>query len=161
MTREQVNEMLKGHHAQVGRCAHLETEIKLLVHDIGRLCAQFQGENPEEAGRTNRSAALAFFMDRERYEGSAEALEIKRMEARLQLLQSELEQRRLKVEFVEAWLKGLTEQERYVVERHIIDHEFWRDVVRRLNDIRPDAVNREKLKRIQTQALSKIYLMAQ
>ncbi len=63
--------------------------------------------------------------------------------------------------FVEAWLKGLTEKERWIVEVQIIDRMTWNNVIAQHQSKYGTQMSKDTLKRLKNRALAKIYQMAE
>ena len=173
MDREQINDMLRAYRGRVGRCAHIETEIRrlerriaeereryaqeLAAPPVSRLDGMPRGGAPFDS-RTERVAlALA---DGSAFDAEAFQAAVRRLEAEIDRLRAERAEQQLGVAYVESWLSGLPERERWVIERHVIDGEIWHDIITEFNARFDDAVSRDRLKRIQQRALEKIYAMA-
>ena len=86
--------------------------------------------------------------------------ELKDIEIKIAALKAEHEQRSTTVMYVQSWLSGLAERERWVVEAQVIDGVFWRDVASRYRQHFEEDCSKDTLKRYRDRALEKIYEMA-
>ena len=172
MTQEQVNTLLREYRALVGRCGHIDAEIQRLRRAICAARAQFaadlaapsvsrlDGMPPGgQPGSPTERAGLEL-ADGRAFENSDAGLEVRHMEAEIARLEAEREERQLRVRYVESWLNGLPDRERWVIERHLIDGEIWHDIIQQFNARFSDDISRDRLKRLQTRALERIYAMA-
>lgn len=167
MRPEQVDEMLKEYRTAKGRTAHLDVEIARLQGELQRTveadryeAADITGQhystmphgsdigNPTEQ-KGMRLASLP---------ASPEAKNIKQRIHELGLTQ---ERHRIVVMFVEAWLQGLTEKERWIIEKQTIDCMSWREVTHRFSSEFGYPAKPDTLKRIKRTAMEKIYAMAE
>ena len=172
MTHEQVNAALKEYRATIGHCGHLEAEIRRLRRAIRSVREGFARDladppvsrldgAPRATTPSNPTERIALTLA----EGSAFArsdagAQVKRIEAQIAALASELESGRLQVQYVDSWLSGLPERERWVIERHVIEGEIWHDVIASFNARFGDDISRDRLKRLQQRALERIYAIA-
>ena len=172
MTQEQVLKMLREYHVNAGRCEYIEAEIRRLRQAAERLEPAFERDvtalpacRPDGMPRggapgrpTERiAAALA---DGEAFRQSEYGREARRIAEQIEALKRELEEKRLIVQYVDSWLKALTERERCVIERHLIEHEIWYDIAGTFKSRFSDEITTGRLKRLQQQALRKIYAIA-
>ena len=172
MTLEQVNGLLGDYRQLAGRCGHIEAEISRLKQEIAREKAEFEMDAaappvarltglPGGTGIAKPTERVALMLaDGEAYRNSDACRRARQKEARIAALETELEEKRLWVRYVNAWLNGLADRERWVVEHHVIDGEIWHDIIQQFNRRYDDDVSRDRLKRIQQRALQKIYDMA-
>ena len=83
------------------------------------------------------------------------------MQAELKETRQEHEQRYFTVLFVSAWLNGLPERERWIVEHQVIDGEYWKEVVCKFKTAFQEETSKDSLKRLKQRAMEKIYQMAE
>ena len=172
MTQEQVNAMLREYRGLIGRCGHIDAEILRLERAIQAVKAQFERDlaappvsrldglpRGTALSDPTQRAALALAEGRA-FEDSEAGAEARRLGARIEALCAERGERRLRAQFVESWLSGLPDRERWVIERHIIDGEIWHDIIAQFNRRYDDDISLDRIKRIQKRALSRIYDMA-
>lgn len=166
MTRDKVDELLKAYRMDVGRCGHLRAEIGQLEKDIKRAAAAI-GEDltsikspqitdmPHGTGVGNPTERMGMMLA-----SGWVSSDVKELERELADKRQEYEQRYFTVVFVSAWLEGLSERERWIIEHQVIDGEFWREVIAKFGR-EFEEVSKDTLKRLRQRALEKIYLMAE
>lgn len=166
MTTERVIEMLKSYRFEVGRCGHIQAEIKVLQRQYSEL------ENDITVAMVSPGAQKISDMPRGTTVGNPternamrllEGLrdpELKEIELKISALESEYNHRHATVEYVMSWLSGLTERERWVVEAQVIDGVFWKDVCSRYRQHFEEDCSKDTLKRYRDRALFKIFEMA-
>lgn len=172
MTHEQVDAMLRDFRLLIGRCGHIDAEIGRLRRAIAQERERFVRDaaappvssltgmpRGTSIGRPTERIAL-MLADGEAFEASEERAAIRRFEAQIEALRMERAEKQLRVQYVNSWLNGLAERERWVIERHIIDREIWHDIIIQFNARYTDDVSKDRLKRLQRRALDKIYDMA-
>lgn len=167
MTREKIDEMLKNYRFEVGRCGHLETEISQLQsaiqHSMAILAEEISAVKPQQLSDMPHGTAIG-----NPTENMAVMLAsgwvpdyVKEMQNNLAELKAEYNSRYLSVLFVSSWLKGLSERERWIVERQIIDGEYWKDIIVKYKAAFAEDTSKDSLKRLKRRALDKIYLIAE
>ena len=172
MTCAQVDSALREYRQLIGRCGHIDAEIARLELGIRREKAAYERALAAPSvsrltgmprgggtGSPTERAALTLAEGRAFWESEAGGRAL-RMQAQIDALRAEREERQLRARFVESWLSGLPERERWVIERHIIEGEIWHDIAPQFNARFMDDVSHDRLKRIQKKALEKIYAMA-
>lgn len=166
MTTDRVMAMLKAYRFEVGRCGHLQAEIA----ELKRRYAQLEKDlidamvSPGAQQISDMPRGTTVGNPTERYamrlaEGLKDA-DLQAMDIRIAALEAEFEQRNLTVMYVESWLNGLAERERWVVEAQVIDGVFWKDVCSRYRQRFEEDCSKDTLKRYRDRALGKIYEMA-
>lgn len=167
MLPSKVDSMLKEYRLFVGRCGHLETEIASLEKQIQRERSQIAGDlasispapmngMPHGSGITNPTEKSGLMLA-----SGYTPPHIIEMEQALSKLRQEYNEKYSTVLFVEAWLKGLTEKERWLVEQQVIDAVFWKEIVVRFRTAFGEDCSKDSLKRLKQRALGKIYKMAE
>lgn len=166
MTAERVNEMLHNYREYLGRCKHLEIEIaqaeKALKSSIATAredAAAPGGQNldgmPHGTTVGNPTERIALMFADGRYPKYIEDIA-----ADLKELKEEYRQKSPTVVFVEAWLLGLTERERWIIEQQVIDGVTWRELASQHEKLFGEQRTKEGLKKLRARALEKIYRMA-
>lgn len=166
MTTERVMEMLKAYRFELGRCGHLQTEINAMQrqynqieHDLTvAMCspgAQQLSDMPRGTAVGNPTERHAMRL----LEGLHDQ-ELQEVEVKIAALEDEYNTRQLTVMYVQSWLAGLTERERWVVEAQVIDGVFWKDVCSRYRQHFEEDCSKDTLKRYRDKALFKIFEMA-
>lgn len=167
MTPEKVDEMLKSYRFEVGRCGHLEIEIRQTEEAIKRVEREVAEEaaslqSPQLTGMPHGSAVSS---PTERIgillASGWKPDYLKKMECDLEKLKVEYSHRYITVMFVSSWLKGLTERERWIIEHQVIDGEFWKAVMSGYRATYSEDSSKDTLKRLKRRALEKIYRMAE
>lgn len=167
MTQEQVTEILKGYKYAVGRCGHLSTELDLLARQIKAAkdgkAADLAAVRPQQI--TDMPHGTQVGNPTEKFglmlASGWEPEHIKEMQARYAQLTAELHNCELLVNFVESWLEGLTERERWIVEQQVIEGRFWKDVQTDYRRQFEELCSKDTLKRLRARAMEKIYKMAE
>lgn len=167
MTIERVEEMLKTYRFEVGRCGHLENDIAKTKREIE--CARANAAS-ELAGpraqvitdmprgtKVGNPTETIGMMLASGYTGE----EARELEAKLAELQAEYDERRKTVDYVESWLAGLPERERWMVEMQIIDGVIWREILTKYPERFGEYRSKDTLKRIRDRALDMIVDMAE
>lgn len=167
MTIERVDEMLKSYRAEVGRCGHLLMEIDILkteierekatlAYDLAGLGAQVITDMPRGTNVGNPTEKIGIMLA----DGWLTD-DIREKEARLGELQAEYDERHKTVVFVESWLNGLPERERWMIEMQVIDGVIWRELIALYPEKFGEYRSKDTLKRIRDKALDMIYDMAE
>lgn len=166
MTTERVNEMLHCYREYLGRCKHLEAEIaqaeKALASSIATAredAAAPGGQNldgmPRGTAVSSPTERIAMMFAEGRFPKYIEDIVTD-----LEKLKAEYQQKSPTVVFVDAWLLGLTEHERWIVERQVIDGVTWRELSSQHEKLFGEQRTKEGLKKLRARALEKIYRMA-
>ena len=167
MTAERIEEMLKTYRAEVGRCGHLQMEMELLRKEIeadkaflaDNLAgpgAQFISDMPRGTAIGNPTEKLGIMLA-----SGYISDEIREKEARLGELQLEYNERHKTVVYVESWLAGLPERERWMIETQVIDGVIWREILTQYPEKFGEYRSKDTLKRIRDRALDMIYDMSE
>lgn len=85
---------------------------------------------------------------------------LKEMEKQIEEYEKELKEKSTTVFFVEAWLAGLTEKERWIIQSQVIDGLYWREIIMEYHRKYGEEYSREGLKKIRDGAMNKIHQMA-
>jgi len=166
MTRERVMSMLKGYRFEVGRCGHITAEIaelerqyKQLEYDLTTAMvaprAQQITDMPHGTEVGNPTERYAMRLVEGLKDADLDALRVK-----LAALESEYNERNVTIMYVESWLSGLPERERWVIEAQVIDGVFWKDVCCRYRQRYGEDCSKDTLKRCRDRALERVYEMA-
>lgn len=167
MTLDRVDEYLKTYRHEVGRCGHLRQEIEALKADIWRakenLVSDLVGPGAQEITDMPRGTTVG--NPTERYgvmlaDGWVTE-EIQEMQNKLGELEAELETRQKTVDYVESWLAGLPERERWMIEMQVIDGIIWREILTMYPEKFGEYRSKDTLKRIRDKALDMICDMAE
>lgn len=166
MAPEKVDQFLKDHKMTVGRHKYLVSMIeelksqaedwkKNLAEDIVSLGGQVIDGMPHGTTVGNPTERFGIML------ASGFTPEgLKELEQEIRKLEKEAHDKEVSIRIVEAWLDGLTEKERWIVEKQVIDGMYWREVVSEYHRQYGEEYSKEGLKRIRDGAVSKIYRMA-
>lgn len=134
MTEKRVRELINTHMQTVGRVGHLAAEIERLEREYSRTRADLIDAQagphaqvitgmPHGGGISNPTEQLGISVA-DGYE-SEDLKRIRRVIGKtLQMYEDALSNRA----YVQAWLDGLSDRERFVVEHKRIQHEYWHEV---------------------------------
>ena len=166
MLPESVFQKLKSYREYSGRCAYLEIHIRELKREIDRdenrlymdqviLTANLDGMphgsnvgNPtERAGITLADGYEPDYLVKKKRELAEE--------------EQELAEKSLTVIFVNAWLKGLTERERWIIENQVIDGVSWRELASEYFVKFGETRTKRSLQMLRDRTMDKIYTMAE
>ena len=167
MTVERIEEMLKTYRAEVGRCGHLQMEMELLrkeieadkaflADDLAGPGAQVISDMPRGTAVGNPTEKLGIMLA-----SGYISDEIRAKEAKLGELQAEYNERHKTVVYVESWLAGLPERERWMIETQVIDGVIWREILTQYPEKFGEYRSKDTLKRIRDRALDMIYDMSE
>ena len=174
MDRGQVDALLKGYQENKGRCSYLRTMVRALERQI---------DEAEKEARDDILFGSHFAMAEKPSTGELVVLpkgnmtgdptgnaairladgaskETRALKIQLSDTLRELSIASEKVQCVEAWLEGLGERERWIIEEHTIKEHFWSTVMDGYADRYGAEFSKEALKRIKANAMEKIYRMA-
>ena len=166
MVPEKVDQLLKDHKMTVGRHKYLVSMIdelkcqaeewsKNIAEDIVTLGNQSIDGMPHGTTVGNPTERFGIMLA----SGFTPA-GLKELEHEIRQLEKEAHEKAVSIKIVEAWLDGLTEKERWIVEKQLIDGMYWREVVSEYHRRYGEEYSKEGLKRIRDSAVSKIHKMA-
>ena len=166
MTKTEVLEMLEGYRCAVGRCGHLEVEIKETIkyiqdamnnraEDAAAPHAQQISGMPRGSGVGNPTEQIGIMLA-SKYVPDY----IRNMEDHPKELQAEHDEQARTVSYVEKWLAGLTEKEHWIVSHKIIDGDPWAVCLRDYEKQHGEAISKDTLRRMRRRALNAIYRSA-
>ena len=167
MAPEMVDELLKSYRHEVGRCKHLEAEMSMLIKDIERERSAAAGYlvGPGAQQITDMPRGTTVGNPTEKYgmmlADGWSTDEVAEMEGKLAALRAEYDERHKTVVYVESWLGGLPERERWIVERQVVDSVIWRELVTQYTQRFGEYRSKDTLKRLRDRALEMIYDMAE
>ena len=166
MLPEKADQMLRDYKVFLGRCKYLTTLIPELkaeaaawkehaADDLIGGGAQNLDGMPHGTTVGNPTERLGIMLaDGYTPDG------LKELEQQIADYEMELRDKLVTVHFVEAWLDGLTEKERWIVHRQVIEGAYWREIVVEYHRKYNEEYTREGLKRIRDGAIAKIHQMA-
>lgn len=162
MTRDEVTKTLANYRNQKSRYEHLkvrEEELSRAISSAFRAYFEHLGDVSSSwpdglahGTKTTSGVESAAIM---RAEGK-EPPEIAEMREELEALQAEKSECEAQVRYVQAWLEALTERERWVIERQMIDGETWHRIADMHAEKYGFPLTRDALRRIKHTAMIKI-----
>ncbi|MBQ9211103.1 MAG: hypothetical protein IJ153_11020 [Clostridia bacterium] len=167
MTHEQVDAMLAEYRESVGRCGYLEKRIPELAAEIeqekARLIQEAAQESPSMEPGMPHGSGVGNPVEKIvlRYADGFLPDEIRGMDKELRELRDEYARRQRVIQYVDAWLQGLNEREKWIIIHKVVDVEYsWREVICMYRLQYGEEYSRDALKRIKERALEKIYKFA-
>jgi hypothetical protein len=134
MQRDRIVEMLNNYREHAARCEYLEAQIPELERLAKNLRAHIVDDEisitqvisdmprgtaiSDPTGRLGMLLASGYIPD-----------DIKKLEQEIQEKKDELKHKSITVVFVNAWLKGLTDRERFIVQKKAIDGAYWSELI--------------------------------
>lgn len=167
MTREQVDQMMAKYRESKGRIGHLDVyiqttrpEVELwkrnLIHDAALSTPSREEGMPHGSGvgKPVESIVIAHvdgFMPEE----------LRTLIRLLDAAEREVRELRLIVNFVDGWMSGLSDRERWIINHKVIDTDYsWRELMMMYRMQFGEEHSRDALKRIKDRAMDKIYRYA-
>lgn len=166
MLPEQVDEMLKGYRAAKGRSAHIDVEIDRLRDKLNRTVEEDRRELADITGQRYSSMPHGSECGNPTEEkgirllGMKTSPEAQRIIQEIEELEKLRQRQRITVLFVEAWMKGLTDKEQWLIEKQTIDGVSWKEVSWHYTSAFGHNATTDSLKRMRRAAMEKIYAMA-
>ncbi len=165
MRKESVDLMLGNYRKYAARCEFLEQEIQVLE----RIAAGLRQTMIADA--LSGSQNLSGMPHGTAVGNPVERIAIKfadgyvpdyivDIEKEIQRKKEELRRKTPTVVFVTAWLKGLSEKERFVIENKTLGGAFWREMIDAYHQRFGEVYSKQGLKKIRDRALEKIYQIA-
>lgn len=127
-----------------------------LIEDSVQITPVLSGMPGGQEGMSDPTGLLA-----QRLAGGYKSEHIKQAEDELKLMEDEFSQKMITVSFVNAWMRGLNNKERFVMEQKTIGGLSWRQLVFAFNREFGDLYSQEGLKSLRRSAMEKVYRMAQ
>ena len=166
MTKEKVDLLLSNHRENVGRCLHLQAEIAELQSSIAdaerNLATDLAWAHSYELSDMPHGTAVSQPTEKIGLQLASgwKPDYIVTMQQRLAECEREQQEREINRMFVDGWLKGLPDRERWLIENQVIDKVFWRDILIRYRQRFETDLSKDTLQRVKARALEQIYAMA-
>ena len=165
MNTDQVDAMLRSYKAYKARKGHLQNEVAFAERRLAYLkqnamyeealgAQQYDGM-PHGSGISNPVENLII-----KYDEGYTPKYIKDMHRDIEPLRRELFEIDLVISFVDSWMLALTEREAFIVQQHIIEGRFWKDVLDEY-EAKWGLFSKEGLRKMKKKALCKIYEAAE
>ena len=168
MTRPQVDDYLAQYRECVGRVGYLLLRLPVmrselqkikdnLVADAALETPQHEEGMPHGSGVGNPVEKIVL-----KFADGFLPEDVMVAEKELQSAEQEFEYRQRVVLCVDAWLKGLSEREAWIINHKVIDSDYsWREVIVMYRLQYGEEYSRDALKRIKDRAMEKIYRFAE
>ena len=165
MKPDQVDAMLHSYKACQARKGHLQNEVAIAERRLEyqrqnamyneALGAQQYDGMPHGSGVNSPVENLII-----KYDDGYTPKYIKELARDLQQVHRELFEVRMVIDFVDSWLLSLTERELFVIQQHVIEGRFWKDVLDEY-EVKWGVFSKEGLRKMKKKALNKIYKAAE
>lgn len=166
MLPEKADQMLRDYKVFLGRCKYLSALIREmkadaaawrenLADELSGVGAQNLDGMPHGTSVGNPTERLGIMLaDGYVVDG------LRDLEKQIAEYERELKDKSITLHFVEAWLDGLTEKERWIVQMQVIEGAYWREIIMEYHRRYGEEYSREGLKKIRDAAVRKIHQMA-
>ena len=163
MTPKEVDKLLKEYRTHLGRCKHLEVLIPVLEAEIERMKKNLVEETvslkgalpdgiPHVTSLSNPTQALGILIA-----SGFQPEHLVARESELKAAREEYSVKLLCINFVNAWLQGLSSRERWVIEKHVIDSLTWNEVIIEYEYTFRESRTKRSLQITKKLAMKKIY----
>lgn len=166
MLPEHAYKMLEEYKINLGRCEYLKAYIEQMRLEIADWRSTLSADLIEGSSQSNDGQPHGTTVGNptERIglmlaSGFAPD-DLRQMEKELTSLQREYGEKFITVSFVESWLRGLTEKERWIIEQQIFEGMTYRELNQRYRQTFGDECSKDKLRGLRKTALDKVYSMA-
>lgn len=166
MLPERAEQMLKDYKPCVGRCGYLRKAIAEAQADIDAwkrsLTADLVNSGgvnmdgmPHGTSVGNPTERMGLMLAT-----GYEPADLKEAEKRLEEMTNELREKEMIVVFVEAWISGLTEREKWLIERLYFEKQTYAEIITAYRTVYGITTNKDGIRRTRKTTLEKIYAMA-
>lgn len=167
MLPEHAEEMLYSYRENIGRCEYLRTmrrqlerEIEvgtaMAAEDLVKSGGQAMDGMPHGTTVGNPTERMGILLA-----SGYEPQYIQEVRKELAECLDELRRKERAIMFVEAWLAGLTEKERWVIEKAYFDRLTYNEINVKYIELYGQCRSNDSLRRIKRRAKAKIYAMAE
>ena len=166
VTHEQVDQMLSQYKNCKGRTGHLELEIARrraeLERRINNLVAEAATETPVREEGMPHGTGVGNPVERIvlKYADGYIPDDLRAEMEELKSAERELHDKQMVIAYVDAWLSGLNDRERWVIEKNAIENYCWREMVDKLRKEFGEIRSKDSVKRLRDRAMEKIYSFA-
>lgn len=167
MLKETVDKMLKEYRFCTGRCSFLENEIgmleKQIEHEMSHRAEYLSEVKVQEISDMPHGTAISKPTERVGIMLASDWMpdEVKEMKQKVNEKKKEADRLYETVIFVQAWLSGLPDRYKWIIEHQVMDGECWHDVILRYKRDFGEELSKDSLKRLRGKALDYIYKMAE
>ena len=167
MTSERVDELLSKYRENTGRCAHLKEAQKELEQQYNAIkathyatmldCgAKWPDGMPHGTFTGNPTEQKAMKIMADNYMSD----EMRAIQAQIAENRKELAEKAVDIAYVDAWLTGLNERDRWIINQQVIDKVPWRDIAILYQQKYFEARTKRSLQTIRDMAMEKVYQIA-
>ena len=166
MKPERAEEMLKEYKGCVGRCGYLKKAIAEAEEDIGAwersLASDLVNSGGVNMDGMPHGTAVGKPTERMALTLAAGYIpeDLEEAKERLKEMIQELREKEMIVVFVEAWLSGLTEREKWLIEQVYFEQQTYAYIISALRSKHGINTSKDGVRRMKKTALDKIYEMA-
>ena len=165
MTRDQVVEILLQYRANTAKVdyhsaqlAELNRELRIakaeMILDCQSITAQIS-DMPRGTDTTDQTGRLAT-----KFADGFETERVKQIKKEIEVIKSSLDHYQTLVMYVDAWMKCLTDRQRYVLTEKTIKGSFIRDVISGMEKLYGETYSKNGIKRIEATAIDNICAIA-
>ncbi len=166
MKPEKAEDMLRRYKECVGRCGYLRkaieetrTDIEMWKHNMAAELAGCSGGGmdgmPHGSGVGKPTERMAMMLA-----AGYEPEDLKDAEKRLGEMINELREKEIVVVFVDAWISGLTEREKWLIQQLYFEQQTYAYVISALRTSHGISTSKDGVRRMKKAALEKIFAMA-
>lgn len=167
-TIEKVDATLKAYKTDYGMYLHKSVEASRLnqrlarahhdlIDDLSAVQAQVITDMPRGGNKTNSKVEEAAVKVADGWMTE----EMRELTKQVEVLNRELDRLQETVEYVQAWLAGLTEREKWIIVHQFINEETWDNVMSDYQRLFGRCLSKDTLKRLKARALERIYEAAE
>lgn len=166
MLPEQVDEMLKNYREYTGRCRFIDLEIQRLEREIEKRKRDavqdlvLPGRSLDGMPRGNRIVSPTESAGMRLADGYVPE-DVPLLQEQIKRLKREREEKSMTLHFVDAWLSGLNDKERWVIDKHVLQNIPWRETELLYSKVYGEFISKYTLKRVQKNGMEKIYSFAE
>lgn len=166
MDRSTVDIILRDYKLNLGRQGHLSNAVEELkgmikkarsrMIDEAALHGQVYSDMPHgtDVGQPTERIAIKFA------DGYVPEF-VEQMEKELEANENELDLVTRRIVYAEAWVKGLQDKERFVIQNQVIEAFTWKEVIAKYRATYGYEYSKDTLKNIKAKAMEKIYKFAE
>lgn len=166
MTKADVIQMIESYRNDAARCGHLEVEIaqqgEYLRQAMANRAEDAAGPQAQQITGMPHGTGVSNPTERIGVALASGYLPdyVRNIEAKLDALKREYDSIRYNVQYVQSWLSGLLDNERFIIQHQMIDRWPWPNVVEAYNAQFGIPLSKDTLRRVKARALNSIFRAA-
>lgn len=166
MLQASVDKMLEEYKSCLGRCRHLDLQILIYEKEIERIkrtaaedivytkgCSQDGMPHGTSVGNPTERMGIMLA-------SGYESPELSSLVKMYEEFKKELDEKIVTIQFVEAWMQGLTQKERWMIEGKVFEGKTYNELILEYKTRFNENCSRDKLRELRKIAMKKIYEMA-